>query len=61
MPDPDPRDEVYEATTALWGVVHLLSMCDEPVDRRGMEYMLRLIHARLDPARKALDHYQPKQ
>jgi len=42
-------------------VVHLLSMCDEPVERRGMEYMLRLIHARLDPAQKALDHYRPKQ
>ena len=56
----DPRDMVFEATIALWGVVNLLSMCDEPVDRRGIEYMLRLIHDKMEPAATALNDYVPR-
>ena len=51
---------VFEATIALWGVVNLLSMCDEPVDRRGIEYMLRLIHDKMEPAATALNDYVPR-
>ncbi|MGK8235314.1 hypothetical protein ACLGGT_21515 [Roseovarius sp. MS2] len=58
---PDPRDEVHEVTTALWGVVSLLTMADEPVDRRGLEYLLRLIYDRLEPASEALQDFQPRQ
>ncbi|WP_297772727.1 hypothetical protein [uncultured Roseovarius sp.] len=61
MPDPDPRDELHEATMALWGVVNLLSLCDEPVERRGMEYILRTIHDRLEPASEALQDFRPQQ
>lgn len=55
---PDPRDRALEATLALGGLVSLLSMCDQPCDRRGLEYMLRLIHERLEPATEALQYYR---
>jgi hypothetical protein len=58
---PDPRDEVHEVTTALWGVVSLLTMADESVDRRGLEYLLRLIYDRLEPASEALQDFQPRK
>jgi hypothetical protein len=55
---PDPRDQAHEATLALGGIVSLLAMCDEPCDRRGLEYMLRLIFDRLEPATEALQHFR---
>jgi len=60
FPREDPRDVATEATLALRGIVDLLSMCDEPVDRSGMEHVLRIIHNRLEPATQALHDFVPR-
>lgn len=51
----DPRDLVFEANIALCGVIEMLSMSDGQVDRVGVEYVLRLIQNRLEPAARALN------
>lgn len=56
----DPRDAALEATSALYGVISMFTMCNEPVERRGLEEVLRLIHAKLEPATQELnDHWVP--
>lgn len=54
----DARDAAEEAETALWGVIHLLDEREQAVEPRGITAVLRLIHDRLHPAVRTLEHYK---
>ncbi|TNF21854.1 MAG: hypothetical protein EP318_06170 [Rhodobacteraceae bacterium] len=56
----DPRDAVVDAELAIWGIIDLMGENDRPIHRGGMEALLRLVHDKLDPAAKSLQHFQPR-
>ncbi|MDF1804713.1 hypothetical protein [Thalassovita sp.] len=58
---PDPRDEVFIASEALYGVIEMLTETNRQVGTTGLEYVLRCIHERLEPAAKAITGFQPKE
>lgn len=58
--DRDPRDDLIEVEMALFGVVQLLSESGGGGDDRGTAAILRIIHARMEPAVQRMAEYVPK-
>lgn len=56
----DPRDAIIDVARGLDGIVDLLTECDRDVSRTGLEYLLRFLLERLEPAADAIQNYQPR-
>ncbi len=63
MADPfdDPRDAIIDVARGLDGLVDLLTEGNREVSRLGIEYLLRLLLERLEPAAEAIQGYQPRK
>lgn len=59
-PEQDPRDAIIDVARGLDGIVDLLTECERDVGRTGLEFLLRFLLERLEPAAQALQDYQPR-
>ena len=55
----DPRDAAIDAEQALWGILDLMCESNRPLERSGVEALLRLVHDKLNPAVHCLQSFKP--